>query len=152
MNYRKILADNVRALKARSLELHSNAKIAKRCRAGNRKIGASTIAHLLNEQGGVYPKLDTIIAVAEAFKIVPPWLLLTPDFDPDKKTGGDLPDSEVFELALKIHTMTAPEKALLMKIFTKGTPNGDPEDMRAAVTLHEPTKHKDYERSIKRQR
>lgn len=101
MNYRKILADNVLALMRQNPELNSHAKLAKHCSTPTRKIGARTIGHLLDWDGGINPKLDTIIAVAEAFK-VPPWMLLTPDFDPQHKIGGRLPPPEVIALAERI--------------------------------------------------
>ena len=152
MNYRKILADNVRALKARYPELRSNAKIARRCKSGNRKIGASTIAHLIDDEAGVWPKLDTIIAVAEAFKVTPPWLLLTPNFDPDKKTSGDMPSPEIIQLALRILTIPRPEQALLMRIFSQSVPEEAIGEMRAPITIQQSTKIRDYERAARRRR
>jgi hypothetical protein len=77
-NWRKVLAENVSALMEEHPELRSHAKLASRCSTATRRIGARTIGHLLNAEDGPQPQLDTIVAVAEAFK-KEPWRLLMPN-------------------------------------------------------------------------
>lgn len=102
-NYRKILAKNVEALKSRTPALNSNSKIAKACSAPNRKIGARTIGHLLNANPEApQPQLDTIVAVAEAFKVAPS-SLLDPYFDADR-AAEPIPMA-VMDLALNIYAL-----------------------------------------------
>lgn len=151
MNYKEILAKNVTALMDRDEVLNSHAKIAKRCKRTSREISARAIGYMLDTADDRQPKLDTIVAVAEAFKVAP-WLLLTPDFDPDKKTGGDLPPPEVIRLALRIHTMPEPERILLMKIFSKDATDERTESARSSMMVRQPTKNADYARAAKRRR
>jgi hypothetical protein len=109
LNYRKILADNVNALKDASQDLTSGAKIAAKCpKVGVRKIGKRTIDHLL-ETDGPQPQLDTIVGVAEAFQ-TKPWLLLMPDFDAKSKTVP------MIELAQLIIDLLSKRPDLLSKI------------------------------------
>lgn len=100
MDIRKILARNVSALMRRSTDLKTPRKLAPHCSTATRKIGARTIAHLLKAEGS-YPQIDTIAAIADAFK-VPTWMLLYPNFDPDNNPPeGRLPP-EVIALAQRI--------------------------------------------------
>jgi len=121
-NYRKILANNVAALMARTPALNSQRKIAKACFAPRRQIGARTIGHLLNtEPDAPQPQLDTIVAVAEAFR-VPPWALLSPDFDAESKTVGELPP-EFLEFARRLYA----QRDIVMDIFTEAVQDADVE-------------------------
>jgi len=124
LNYRKILAHNVKALMDATPDLKSHAKLAKSCSTPTRKIGARTIGHLLNYEDGVQPQLDTIVAVAEAFKL-PPWLLLTPDFDVPSRGGLDLPAPEVIELARRITSLTSDQRDGLVQLFGEAVTDDD---------------------------
>lgn len=84
--------------------LSSHAKLAQRCSTPTRKIGARTIGHLLNADDGPQPQLDTIVAVAEAFKL-PPWMLLHPEFDASTRRIDEL-DAEVIDIARRISVMS----------------------------------------------
>jgi hypothetical protein len=150
MNYRQILARNVAALMKRNELMDSHAKLARYCSTPTRKIGARTIGHLVSADSQVNPKIDTIVAVAEAFKIAP-WLLLTPDFDPARKGRGDLPPPEIIELAKRILTISAPERELLMTIFSKSEAR-DLVNARAPSTVEQPTKTREYDRAARRKR
>jgi hypothetical protein len=89
-NWRKILAEKVREMMRANPNLGSHAKLAVAAsRHSTRKIGASTIRHLLNHDDGPQPQLDTIVAVADAFK-VQPWQLLVPN---DAPTGAAEPEA-----------------------------------------------------------
>lgn len=118
LNYRKILAGNIAALQNVRPDLKSHAKLAKQCSTATRKIGARTIGHVLNAKDGPQPQLDTIVAIADAFR-VPAWLLLTPDFDPKGKTGGALPPADALELAYLLTEMPAERRELLLGLFRK---------------------------------
>jgi len=131
VNYRKVLSDNVSALMKKTPELSSHAKLAKRCSTPTRTIGARTIGHLLNWQEGPQPQLDTIIAVAQAFK-VECWMLLYPSFDAETLSVAGRIGENVVELAARITGLPEERQQLLMEIFAK---DGVP-DMQRAV--HEP--------------
>jgi transcriptional regulator with XRE-family HTH domain len=122
MNYREILARNVKALKDRDPALNSNAKIAKHCSTPTRRVSKGAIGYLLNPKSGVNPKVDTIIAVAQVFK-VPPWLLLSPNFDSSVKAEAELPDPAIIELARKIADLPQQKRELLMDIFAEAVPD-----------------------------
>ena len=126
LNYRKILASNVRAMMESSDRYNSAAKLAKACHAPKRRIGASTILHLLNPEGP-QPQLDTIIAIAEAFRLET-WLLLTTDFDARERTGGRQPSPEVIELARKLEDTQPRLRALALELV----------HLEAHHTVHEP--------------
>lgn len=143
-NYRKILATNVANLMRLTPELKSHAKLAAKCRtlSGRRKIGPRTIGHLLDAENGPQPQLDTILAVAEAFK-VPPYMLLRPDFDAETRTTNTARfTGEVLEIAQSIADMSEEKRALLLEIFaTEATPAGPartPSKPPATHELHEP--------------
>jgi len=131
-NYRKVLARNVAGLMEATPALGSRAKLAKRCSTATRKLGASTIGHLLNEENGPQPQLDTIVAVAEAFKIAP-WFLLMPDFDPKNKNLREAPSPAVIELAQRIAGLPQERLELLLDIF-----GGEGVDDRMAMTVQQP--------------
>jgi hypothetical protein len=96
-NWRKILAEKVREMMRANPSLGSHAKLAVAAsRHSTRKIGASTIRHLLNHDDGPQPQLDTIVAVADAFK-VQPWELLVPN---DAPAGAAAAEPEARYLAL----------------------------------------------------
>jgi hypothetical protein len=103
MNFKHILAKNIRGLMALNPSLNSHAKLAAKCRElyDLRKIGATTIGHLLDNKDTRQPQLDTIVAIARAFKVTP-WMLLSPDFDPAHRTIADLPPADVLELARRL--------------------------------------------------
>lgn len=130
INYRRVLAQSVKALMNATPALSSHAKLAKKCSTPTRKIGARTIGHLLDEDGP-QPQLDTLVAVAEAFK-VELWLLFLPEFDAKN------PDStrEMFELARRIAGLPRERQALLMEIF--GEDVTDPDPRPPANTLQSP--------------
>lgn len=153
MNYRQILAANVVALMERNELMSSHAKLARYCSTSTRKIGARTIGYLVNAESKVNPKIDTIIAVAEAFKVAP-WLLLTPDFDPKKKTGGAMPSEKALEIARLIDARNPRENQweVYRSLFVKGVPDEDLEDLRAPASVQQPTKSREYERAAKRRR
>jgi len=115
LNYRKILARNVAGLMKTTPALSSGGKLARKCSTDARKIGASTIRHMLNEDGP-QARLDTIVAVADAFKIAP-WMLLMPDFDPKSRNLREPPSPEVIELAQRIAGLTPARLELLLDIF-----------------------------------
>lgn len=114
-NYRRVVAENVAALKLATPSLKSDAKLAAMCSTATRKIGSRTISHLTNPEGP-QPQLDTMVAVAEAFRL-PPWLLLMPDFDAKLKGVPDMPAPEIIELARRIAALDPARRELLMQIF-----------------------------------
>lgn len=132
-NYRKILADNVAALMRENPDLGSHAKLAAAMRKiGPREFGPRTIGHLLNAQQGPQPQLDTIVAVAKAFK-VEPWMLLREDFDASSKRAGELIPPEVVRIARTIVDLEPERRKLLMEIFAaEGAP-----DREGARVVHE---------------
>lgn len=134
--YRRLLARNVADLMRVTPELGSHAKLAMRCSTPTRKIGASTIRHLLNADDGPQPQLDTIVAVAEAFK-VPTWMLLHPEFDAGKRSVGGEMDSEVVDLARKIAVLSQDTQRTLMEVFNRPYTSAEP--VAHISELHEPT-------------
>lgn len=82
---REALANNVKKLmegsgRNGSTDLRTQAKLAARCaRISGKSFSQRTIGYLLrpDPSGKNQPKLDTIVAIAEAFK-VEPWRLLHP--------------------------------------------------------------------------
>lgn len=140
MNYRKLLAENVQSLMDRTPQLKSRAKLARKCTTPTRKIGASTIGHLLDPDGP-NPQLDTIVAIAEAFKLEP-WVLLTQDFDPETMTGGTLPPKEDLELARRISALDPKKRELLLDIFSDPVSDEEMESAGwragARSSIHEP--------------
>lgn len=112
MNLKEILAKNVNALMARNEALNSNAKLAKHCKRLIKNVSPRAIGYLRDTRDSRQPKLDTIEAVAHAFKISP-WMLLTPDFDAHTKTGGKLPPPEIIALAERIHA----NRDTMMEVF-----------------------------------
>lgn len=138
MNLKKILAKNIRALQGLHPEMGSNALLAKHCKKINRKLSPRAVGYLLDDSPDRQPKLDTIESIAEAFK-VPPWMLLTPDFDAKARGGGAFYPPEV--LALAEHILN--NRDLFADIF-KPTPISD-EEMASngwaaphAQTTHQP--------------
>jgi hypothetical protein len=101
-DYKKILAKNVLSLMGRSATLNSHRKLASHCSIGNRKVAPRTIGHLLDPDETRQPQLDTIVAIARAFK-VPPWALLSPDFDPVTGNVRELPPPEILDLAYALY-------------------------------------------------
>lgn len=81
--------------------LKSHAKLAKRCRSAGHKISARTIGYMLDVDDPRQPTLGTIVAIAETFRVLP-WLLLTPDFNAEQKTGGQTPPPDIIALAERI--------------------------------------------------
>lgn len=142
LNYRKILAENVAALRNRNPELGSARKIAKACPVyGKRRIGPRTITHLLETgPAAPQPQLDTIVAVAEVFRVAP-WMLMHPDFDADKRTVGDLPAPEIIALARRLASIGKDALQLLGDALSNSVPDGEVEaagyDRRGAHALHE---------------
>lgn len=132
MDTRSVLARNVKALMQRRDELKTPRKLAPRCSTATRNIGARTIAHLVDLKSSVQPQLDTIVAIAEAFK-VPPWMLLTPDFDPEKLTGGAWPSERTMELAryMEAKNLTNDELNALIKVFGPAVPDEKVQHLRA---------------------
>jgi len=138
-NSRKILAGNVAALMNVRPDLSSHAKLAKQCSTATRKIGARTIGHVLNAKDGPQPQLDTIVAIADAFR-VPAWLLLTPDFDPKGKTGGAPPPADALELAYLFTEVPVERRELLLGIFRKESSTSETTlaaNRRPDIALHQ---------------
>ncbi len=153
MNYKTILARNVQALMDRNKALNSHAKIAKQCRRTARKISARTIGYLLDANDERQPKLDTIVAVGEAFKVMP-WLLLMPDFDPDHPASGLIPSEKALEIARLIDARkpTDAQWEVYRSLFVKAVPDERLEDLRAPMGIEQPIKAREYERAAKRKR
>ncbi len=126
MNYRKILAKNTAGLKANDQELNSNAKIAARCSTPTRKVAATAIGYMMDSNSAINPKLDTIVAFAEVFKVRPADLL-DPDFDPKsrKKAKEGEPTLEELALARRIAALPEERRELLMDIFMEAVPDGE---------------------------
>lgn len=127
IDYRQLVARNLRALKAAHPRLSSNQRIAdeaKRLSHGSVAVGARTIGHVTNGDGPS-PSLDTLAAIALAFRIDVP-TLLSPDLDPALHTQEDV--RMVEELAEQLRTLTAAQRALLDKI-NSSTPVPD-DDVR----------------------
>lgn len=105
MDTKAILAKNIKALMHRHKEWKKPRQLAPHCRIGKREVGWRTIERVVNPSPSAdadwWPQIDTIQAIADAFK-VPIWMLFTPDFDPEHKTGGALPPPEVIALAERI--------------------------------------------------
>lgn len=101
MDTKSVLARNIKALMERHPDFKTPRKLAPHCSTATRKIGARTIAHLLDPKSSVQPQLDTIVAIAQAFK-VKAWMLLNTEFDPTSKTVAGLPPPEIIELAWRI--------------------------------------------------
>ncbi len=145
--YRKILADNVAELMRATPELNSHAKVAAKATMWaikSRKIGARTIGHLLDYERGPQPQLDTIVAVAKAFK-VEPWMLLRDDFDAATGTVREA-DPEVLDLAGKIAHLEDDKRKLLMEIFaSEGAP-----DPSQRPTLHDDSSQR-YEARVSKE-
>lgn len=138
-NYRKILAQNVAALMKSTPALSSHAKLAAHCSTPVRKIGARTIGHLLNFDNGPQPQLDTIIAVADAFRIEP-WLLLRPDFDAASKTVRALVLPAMTEVTRRIIDLSEERRDLLFEIFARELDDDD-EDKRFVEETHRSAMH-----------
>lgn len=136
--YRRILARSVAALMRATPELSSHAKLAKKCSTPTRTIGARTIGHLLNADDGPQPQLDTIVAVAEAFKVAP-WMLLHPAFDAETKSVGGEVDAGVLEIARKISALSKDSQQVLLEVFHQpaaAQPQREP--LARIKELHEP--------------
>jgi hypothetical protein len=116
IDYRQLVASNVRKLKLANPHLSSNQKIAeaaKRLTHGTVKVGARTIGHVTNGEGPS-PSLDTLAAIAAAFRIDVP-TLLSPDLDPTEHAHEDV--RRVEELAEALRTLTPELRALLDSIL-----------------------------------
>jgi transcriptional regulator with XRE-family HTH domain len=115
IDYRQLVAKNVRALKDANPRLSSNQKIAdeaKRLSRGAVAIGARTIGHVTNGDGPS-PSLETLAAIAMAFRIDLS-TLLSPELDPRLHTQEDV--RVVEDLAEQLRTLTPAQRALLQKI------------------------------------
>ncbi len=122
MKLKSILARNITALMERHPDLESHAKIAKRCRELGVKLSARAIGYALDKEDPKQPKLDTVQAIADAFK-VQAWLLMAPDFDTDTKRARELPAPEIIKLAYRIAGLNQEKRELLMAIFDDPVPD-----------------------------
>lgn len=100
-NVRLLLAKNVTQLmqdsKASGTDLSSQEKLAARCkRLKGGSFSQRTIGYLLRPQDSVQPKLDTVLAVAEAFG-KEPWQLLHPTMGERMQKAPEL--ARRFEMA-----------------------------------------------------
>lgn len=78
-NARNALAHNLKRLMANDDRFSTQMKLARiASRPGGKRVAQTTISIMLNPNHPVSPRLETIEAVAEAFKI-PAWQLLNPD-------------------------------------------------------------------------
>lgn len=119
---------------ANSSDKNSLDKLATKCFSPGRKIGASTIGHLISERDDApNPQLDTITAVADAFK-VEPWLLLMPEFD--AKNPGN--NQRMLALARRIAGLSKERQALLLDIFGDEDALNETNPSLRATTLHSP--------------
>ena len=118
IDYRQLVASNVRALKRANPHLASNQKIADeaaRLSQGAVSLGARTIGHVTNGEGPS-PSIDTLAAIALAFRIDLP-TLLSADLDPVIHSTED--QRRVEQLAEMLRDLTPAQRALLDKINTK---------------------------------
>jgi hypothetical protein len=148
--YRRLLATNVAELMRLNPELDSWAKLAKKCSTPTRKLGASTIGHLLNADDGPQPQLDTVVAVAEAFKVAP-WMLLHPEFDAATKSIGEL-DAAVLEIARRISGMPKESQHAVLELFKHSSPAAQREPLARVreQQLHEPPSDYKVRRPVKK--
>lgn len=135
--YRETLAKNVQGLMDHSPVLRTHKALAKKCSTPNRKIGARTIGHVVDGDGP-QTRLDTIVAIAEAFGVTP-MALLSPYFDPATKTEPNIPPPDVLDLAKAITELPTERQQLLFDIFKRDpiatpVPSGIP----LPNTVHEP--------------
>lgn len=112
-NVRLVLARNVTQLmqdsKASGTDLSSQEKLAARCkRLTGGSFSQRTIGYLLRPQDGIQPKLDTVLAVAEAFA-KEPWQLLHP-------TMGERLQQEP-ELTKRFEMATDKDKDIIQRIL-----------------------------------
>jgi hypothetical protein len=85
----------------RNPELGTPRKLAERCSTAVRKIGHNTIERMMSpDKSSVQPRLDTIVAVAKAFRIQPEQLI-SPALDPDNPHDS-YPPAEVIALARRL--------------------------------------------------
>lgn len=132
MDAKTVLAHNIKALMERNPELRTARKLAPHCTTATRKI-----AHLLDPKSDVQPQLDTIVAIAHAFR-VKAWMLLCPEFDPSNKMADIIPPPEILALAQRIMR----NREAFSEIFgTEPIPDSVLEENGwQAPTLHEPKK------------
>lgn len=101
MDARQILARNIRGLMAKNPELDSARKIAARCSSPERKIGHNTIERMISpDKSEVQPRLDTIVAVARAFKLAPDQLL-SAALDPEHPQES-VPPASIIQMARRL--------------------------------------------------
>jgi transcriptional regulator with XRE-family HTH domain len=123
MTLRQIVARNVRALMDASPLLGSHAKLAARCSTATRRVGSRTIGHLLDPNSTVQPQLDTIEAIADAFR-VPPWSLLRVDFDPETKQPlVDVLDRDQVEVARRLANVPRAHLDMLLALVSTPAPS-----------------------------
>jgi transcriptional regulator with XRE-family HTH domain len=138
MNLRQIVARNVKALMDANPLLGSHAKLAARCSTPTRRIGARTIGHLLNPQSTVQPQLDTVNAIAEAFR-VPAWMLLRADFDEIlKRPLADVLTAEQIEVARRLSEVDRPHLDMLLALVSRPAPTPATTPPPAPGTLRPP--------------
>lgn len=112
-NVRTVLAKNVTQLMQESrlsaTDLSSQDKLAARCkRLTGRRFSQRTISYLLRPQDRIQPKLDTVLAVAEAFG-KEAWQLLHPSL------GERLPQAP--ELAQRFELANEKDKDIIQRIL-----------------------------------
>jgi predicted RecB family nuclease len=101
MDARQILARNIRGLMANHPELDNARKLAARCSSPTRKIGHNTIERMISpDKSEVQPRLDTIVAVAHAFRLTADQLL-SAALDPEKPNDS-VPPASIIDLARRL--------------------------------------------------
>ena len=101
MDARQILARNIRGLMAHHPELDSARKLALRCSTSTRKIGHNTIERMISpDKSDVQPRLDTIVAVAQAFRLTADQLL-SAALDPENPQDS-VPPASIIDLARRL--------------------------------------------------
>lgn len=117
MNLKKILVQNINALRRENPGLSSHKQIARAAALHGHIVSSRSIGTLLQEGNPAPPTLATLDAVAHAFN-VPAWMLLTADFDALRRTGGKLPTREALDLLQIISDSPALRQLLIPKAAT----------------------------------
>lgn len=149
LNYKNILSRNVASLMAQS-DYTSAAKLAERCRHVGHPIGKRTIGHLLDPNDAHSPTLETIVAIAAAFRISP-HLLLDSRFEATPRAPAPAATPDVLQLAAHLleHQNILDAVQQLLENYRPGKPLIDTSKMRArrsTDSLHQPTEPYTFKR------
>lgn len=116
MNTRHILARNIKGLMANHPDLDNPRKLAARCSSPDRKIGHNTIERMISpDKSDVQPRLDSIVAVAHAFRLTADQLL-SAALDPGKPHDS-VPPAFIIDLARRLWS----KRELLLDILGPDT-------------------------------